>query len=723
MTRTELDNKQVTTSTIERLLRPRTIALVGASTSEGSLGASVLENLKNADYSGKLYLINAKRATIQGRRCLGSIEELPASVDCAVLAIPAASVIESARACASKGIRSLIIFSAGFAEVGVKGRDAQCQLAEIARESGMTLQGPNCLGMVNYVDGIPLTFVSTLTQPRTESVGAAIISQSGALVAVIAVNMRHYRIPLTYSVSTGNEAALGVEDFVDHLIGDKRTRVLVLIVEQFREPGRFLKLARRARAAGQFIVLLHPGRSKAARVSAATHTGAIAGDYEVMRTLVTRSGVIHVESMEELLDVSQLLVHCSELPKGGPAIFTDSGAFKAIALDLCDRLEVDLPQFSSSTVRVLKSNLPPFVPISNPLDLTAQALVNPALYRETLSPVLDDDRVGSVMLGTILTDAKTTATKLPLIADAIRTFRPKKPVIFAALDEGACIAQAVIEQMHNLGVPWFPSPERAIRALARITNSPPFEEISPTVQLPAISDRFEENGFLSEYKSKEVLSRIGISTPVGRLARTEDAALHIANDIGFPVALKAQSTDLPHKSEVGGVVLGIESERDLADAWSSLHRNLERKRPGFRLEGVLVEKMGEKGLELILGARNDPHWGPVLLIGFGGVLAEAIKDIRLLPPDLPIAAIEIELMKLRCSALLSGFRGSSALDVGSAAEAVYRLGHLVKSCPEIAEVDVNPLVIYPKGRGSVALDALISIASKRTTNITTTRSA
>jgi acetate---CoA ligase (ADP-forming) len=707
---------------MERLLRPRTIALVGASTSESSLGASVLENLENAEYSGRLYLINPKRPTIQGRQCLGSIEELPTSVDCAVLAIPAASVIESARVCVLKGVRSLIIFSAGFAEAGMNGQEMQGQLTEIARESGMILQGPNCLGTVNYVDGIPLTFVSTQTQPHTEAPGAAIISQSGALVAVITANMRHYRIPLTYSVSTGNEASLGVEDFVDHLVGDKRTRVLALIVEQFRQPRRFLELAQRAHTAGQFIVLLHPGSSKAARISAATHTGAIAGDYEVMQTLVTRSGVIHVDSMEELLDVSQILVQCSELPNGGPAIFTDSGAFKAIALDLCDRLEIDLPQFSPSTVQALKSNLPPFIPISNPLDLTAQALVNPALYRETLSTVLEDDRVGSIMLGIILTDEKTTATKLPPIVDAIRTCKPNKPVIFAALDEGACLASAASEQMRNLGVPWFPSPERAIRALAQTTASPQVEEINPnTIQVPTISDLFKENGCLPEYKSKEVLSRIGISTPVGRLAKTEVEALHIAKEVGFPVALKAQSTDLPHKSEVGGVVLGIKSELDLADAWSSLHRNLERTRPGLRLEGVLVEKMGEKGVELILGARNDSQWGPVLLIGFGGVLAEAIKDIRLLPPDLPIAAIEEELMKLRCSPLLRGFRGSPALDVGSAAEAVYRLGHLIKSCPEIGEIDVNPLVIYAKGRGSVALDALISIASKRTVNIATTR--
>ena len=258
--------------------------------------------------------MNPKRPVIRGRASLGSIEELPEGIDCAVLAIPGGAVLASARACAQRGIGSLIVFSAGFAEAGEEGREAQRELARIAAEHGMLLEGPNCLGMVNYVDRIPLTFVATPPQPGTHASGAAIVSQSGALAAVIAVNMRRHRIPLTYSVSTGNEAASGVEDFLEHLIRDETTRVFALVVEQFRRPRRFLELARRARASGKFIVLLHPGRSKAAQASAATHTGALAGDYEVMHALVTHAGVIHVESMEELVDVSQILVRCPELP-------------------------------------------------------------------------------------------------------------------------------------------------------------------------------------------------------------------------------------------------------------------------------------------------------------------------------------------------------------------------------------------------------------------------
>ena len=282
----EAEQTEVTRAGLERLLRPRSIALVGASTTPGSLGECVLTNLEENGYRGNLYLVNPKRPIIRGRQCLGSIEELPPGVDCAVLAIPGAAIVASARACAANKVQSAIVFSAGFAEAGEEGRIAQRELARIAQDHDMVIEGPNCLGMVNYLDGIPLTFVVTPPQTAATVPGAAIISQSGALVAVIAVNMRHQGVPLTYSVSTGNEAASRVEDFVEHFVGDKTTRVLALVVEQFRQPKRFVSLARRARQAGQFVVLLHPGRSKAARASAATHTGAIAGDYEVMRTLV-----------------------------------------------------------------------------------------------------------------------------------------------------------------------------------------------------------------------------------------------------------------------------------------------------------------------------------------------------------------------------------------------------------------------------------------------------
>ena len=465
-----LDSRQVVAGKLDRLLRPRSVALIGASATPGSLGGSVLANLETAGYAGDLYLVNPRRPILHGRQCLGSVEELPPGIDCAVLAIPAPAVLASAQACAVKGCGSVIVFSAGFAEAGEDGKAMQRELAGIAREHDMVLEGPNCLGMVNYVDRIPLTFIATPPQQQPSAPGAAIVSQSGALAAVIAVNMRHHRIPLTYSISTGNEAANGVEDFVEHLIGNPATRVLALVVEQFRQPKRFLELARRARAAGQFLVLLHPGRSRAARASAATHTGAIPGDYELMHRLVTLAGVVHVESLEELVDVTQILARCRELPRGGPAILTESGAFKALALDLCERTGLELPALLPATESALREALPAFITPTNPLDLTAQGLVDPSLYRRTLSPMLEADRFGSVLLAILLTDARTTRLKISPILDAIRRLKPRKPVIVAALDEGAPFDVSELEQLRDLGVSCFPSPERALRALARVTR-------------------------------------------------------------------------------------------------------------------------------------------------------------------------------------------------------------------------------------------------------------
>jgi acetate---CoA ligase (ADP-forming) len=703
-----LENSHTTRARPDCLLRPSSIALVGASPTPGSLGQCVLLNLRNAQYSGDLYFVNPKRPFIEGRQCLGSIDELPSNVDCAVLAIPGSAVLEAAQACARKDIGSLIVFSAGFAESGEKGKAAQRDLARLAQDRGMIIEGPNCLGMVNYVDSIPLTFVVTPPQVESELSGVAILSQSGALAAVIAVNMRHHGISLTYSVSTGNEATHGIEDFLEHLIDDAGTRVMALVVEQFRKPKQFLELARRARENDKFIVLLHPGSSNAARESAATHTGAMAGDYQVMRTLVTHAGVVHVESLEELVDVSQILLRIRELPRKGAAVFTESGAFKAVTLDLCERIGLELPGLSHAAERALREALPAFIPTSNPLDLTAQGLVDPDLYRRTLPAVFEDPQFGSVVLGIILTDPTTTALKLPPILDAIKSLKPQKPVIFAALDEGAPFDTEGIREMRNLGVPCFPSPERALRALALVTLLGRHDfartEGTPPRSLPAI-----EQGMLPEHRAKELLKRFGISVPEGGLASSLDEAVQVANRIGFPVVLKAQAVDLPHKSDAGGVILDIGNESALTESWYTLHRNLKESKPGLVLEGVLVERMGPKSAELIVGARNDPEWGPVLLVGFGGVLAEAMRDVRLLPPNLSVQEIGQELNSLQCSVLFRGFRGSPPLDVEAVAQILFNLGRLIRSSPEIEEIDINPVVVFPRGKGALALDALIAV--------------
>ena len=704
-----LENTRRVETKLDRLLRPRSIALVGASSTAGSLGESVLLNIEDAGFGGDLYLVNPKRPTIHGRTCFGSIDELPPGVDCAVLAIPGTAVVSAVRSCATRGIGSAIVFSAGFSEAGVEGREAQSELARIARDHNILIEGPNCLGMVNYIDRIPLTFVVTPLPDRAALQGTAIISQSGALAAVIAVNMRHYAIPLTYSISTGNEAVCGVEDFVEYMIGDPATRVIALVVEQFRQPKRFLELAACAREAGQFIVLLHPGRGTAARASAATHTGAIAGDYEVMSTLVQHAGVIHAESMEELVDITQILVRCSELPHGGPAIFTESGAFKALALDLCESVGLQLPALSARSERALREVLPSFIPPSNPLDLTAQGLVDPGLYRRTLPPVLDEELFGSVLLGIILTDPKTTQLKMPPIVEAVRSLKPRKPLIFAALDEGAPFDFPELEELRALGVACFPSPERAVRALARVTAFARRDGACESVAQISVTLPRDRAGPLSEAESKQILAQLGISIPNGTVVQNSQDAIRVALEIGFPVVLKAQSPDLAHKSDAGGVILGVKSEEELLGGWSKLYSNVQTARPEITLDGVLVERMGDKGVELIVGARNDPQWGPVLLVGAGGVLAEAMGDVRLLPPDLTRDSIVDELRKLRCGALFAGFRGAPPLDIEAVADVVSKVGCLMRSAPNIVEIDINPLVVYAQGQGTVALDALIAI--------------
>lgn len=692
---------------LTRLLRPRSVAIVGASSTPGALGESVLRNLEQANFQGDLHLVNPKRSEIRSRACVPSIDDLPEGIDCAVLAIPRAAVLDAITACARRRFGSAILFAAGYAESGAEGKAEQERLAEIARSSGMVLEGPNCLGMVNGLDGIPLTFVLTPVNGLPPGKGLAIVSQSGAMAAVLGVSLRKYDLPITYSISTGNEAATGVEDYVEYLIDCEETHVITMIVELFRNPRRFLKLAERARARGKRIVLLHPGRGAAARESAATHTGALAGDYDLMRVKVTHAGVVVVESLEELIDVSQLLIRCPMVPQGGAAVLTESGAFKALALDQCEQIGLALPALSPETAHKLRQALPPFIPPSNPLDITAQGLADPDLYRRTLPPILQDPNFGSLVLSIILTDEATTALKFPPILAALHEVRSEKPILFAALDEGAPTPAPYLAELTALGVPFYPSPERAFRALARQTQSET-EFARPRSLHPLPHNQLAlPPGALPEYRGKEALAAAGIPIPPGALARTIDEAQQIAAKIGFPVVLKAQATGLPHKTEAGGVVLDIADASQLSDAWTALHDNIARVRPGLTLDGILVERMARKGAELIVGARNDPDWGPIVLAGFGGVLAEALHDVRLLPPDLTADAIVDGLLKLKGAAILRGFRGSPALDVRAAADIVRRIAGLIASTPGIREIDVNPVVVYPEG--AVALDALIVV--------------
>ncbi len=688
---------------LSRLLKPRSIAIIGASATPGALGKSVLDNLERHGFAGEIYLINPKRAIIGGRECLGSIDELPPGVDAAVLAIPGPAVIDAVRALAARGVGAAVIFAAGFAEGGDEGQAAQTELARIAVQTGMIIEGPNCLGMTNYVDGIALTFVET-PAIRLDRPGIGIVSQSGAMAVVLGTTLMAKDLGISISVSTGNEAASGVEDYVDYLIDDPHTAVIGMIVEQFRDPARFLALASRAGETGKQIVLLHPGTSSAARESAATHTGAMAGDWQLMKAMVTHAGVILVGNLEELGDVLDIASRAPPVRAGGVAVLTESGAFKALTLDLAQTISLELPSIEGTTHARLRAGMPDFIPVSNPMDLTAQALVDPDLYRRTLEPLLADDRFVAVVMGIIQTDRATAARKFPPIIDAVRNLSLDKPVIFAGLDEGAEIPPEYIRDLRFLGIAYFPSADRAMRALARLIN---LSAMDRTVIDAAPVALTMQPGSIPEYEAKRILAPLGIAFPTGGMARSVDEACAAARAVGYPVAMKAQAAALGHKSDAGGVILKIADEDALRAAWGRLYENVARYDASIVLDGALIEAMGEPGVELIIGARNDPEWGGVILAGFGGVTAELIHDVRLLPVGLSRAAIIGELRQLKQAALFDGYRGAPPLDVEAVADIVVALGCLIRGTPQVREIDLNPVVVYAKGKGAVALDALI----------------
>jgi acyl-CoA synthetase (NDP forming) len=691
---------------IARLMRPRSVAIVGVSPEPSSAGFLMLRNLDHHGYTGTIHLVSRNRTEINGRACVKTIDELPEGVDAAMLLIPRVAIEDAVKACARRGVGGIIIFAAGFGEAGGEWKAAQDRIAAIAEEAGIALCGPNCLGIVDFAHHIPLTFSAQLGAPLDVRSGVVVVAQSGGLAGVVRVALNAKGIPVTCTVSTGNEAVLGLEDYVAHLIEDETTQVVAAFAEQIRKPARFLEVAARARALKKPIVLLHAGRSAAAQESARSHTGAMVGDYAVMETILAHSAVIHVESLEELIDVSELMMRFPAPPTKGCAMVTDSGAVKGMTLDFCERVGLDLPPLSPALEAKLQAELPEFVGATNPLDLTAQAITHVEMYERTMGPLLADESYGSLVLTAIVSSASDYAlTKGRASLKAM--IGSRKPVIFAMLGDEADVPAKLIEEARAGNVPFFRSPERAFRALARVTEyGRTLEQAGKRVAakiaaFPALPGRRT----LTEQASKTYLAACGLKMPKGRLARSLAEARGSATEIGFPLALKLQSAALSHKSDAGGVMLNIGDLAALDAAWEKLQE--VARGHSLALEGILVEQMAKRGIEMIVGARRDPNWGPVLAVGLGGIWAEALGDIRLLPVGLGEDEIVQEIGSLRGAKLLAGMRGTPPADVRALAQVVMLIGSVMAARPEISEIDINPLTVYPQGEGALALDALI----------------
>lgn len=694
------------TAAVARVLRPRSVAIIGASSRPDAISQSILQGLNGCGFAGPIHLVGKSAPIIDGRPVIADIEALPEGVELAVITLPAAGVRDAIASCVRRKVGAALVLAAGFAEVGAG--DVQDDISRIAREGGLALCGPNCMGFTNNIDGLTLHMRYervSVDARRLEpgEAGTAFVGQSGGMVGHMQRSARKRGMPMSYVISSGNEAGLDLADYMAFLVDDAATRAIAIYAEQIKRPGEFLAMCARARSAGKHIILLHPGRSSRARAAAQSHTGALMGDHGAMITIVRDAGVLVVDSLDEMMDVSELLSRYPEPSVKGPAVLTASGALVALVNDFADELGMEFPALDETTAETLKKDLPAFGTPGNPLDTTA-GLAPGALTRLTRNLLAAPD-IGSLLIAFPIYSIKPIQDFLDGVAGTT------KPVVFVPAGDGAPLPTDAEEAAGSGAFVYWHSSERALRAMAlyaaygkSLARQRCADRPAPFAGLPSW-----QPGTQVEWIGKQTLAAIGIPTPPGALATNVQEAQQIAARIGYPVVLKAQAAQLSHKTEAGGVILGIGDDAALLAAWKTLHDNVSRANPALNLDGALVERMAPRGLELMLGARRDPAWGPVLLLGLGGIWAEALGDVRLLPATASRDDIKADLLKLRAAALLTGFRGAPPVDIDAVADAGVRLGRLMQTAPAIAEVDINPLVANAQGQGVIALDALIIV--------------
>jgi acetate---CoA ligase (ADP-forming) len=687
---------------VARFLNPRSVAIVGMSTRAGSAGQVILQCLKVNDFTGDVHLVGRSDAPIDGRPVLKSPDELPEGVDLAVFTLPAAAVRDAMEACARRKVGSAMVFAAGFAETGDYA--TQDAVGATARAAGVAVVGPNCLGITNNVDGHFLHMLYARKALRGVTNGVAFVGQSGGLLGHFQRASDGRSIPLSYVISTGNEAGLETTDFLEFLVDDAATRVIVAYCEEIRRPQAFLAALRRARAAAKPVVLMLAGRSAKSRKAAQSHTGALIGDYANMRTQVEDAGAIVVGTMDETVDLVQILQRFPTPPTKGPGIITASGAYVGLVNDFAEDIGLDLPELAPATLQKIKETLPPYGNYGNPLDTTAGFA--PPMLPIITKALIDDPNVGMLFVSFPIN------TAIPFKGFNEGMAHSPKPKVVCALGDTWQLGDDVAAAARESPAIYSRSSDRMLRAVALYTKygrqlaRKHAEAAAPIDGLPTLG-----KGPQPEWLGKKVLAAAGLRVPDGALARTADEAVALGRKTGFPVVLKAQAAALTHKTEAGGVALNLADEAALGAAWDRMMANIKRAAPDVVLDGALVETMCPRGVELMVGAKRDPGWGTVLLLGLGGIWVEALGDVQLLPGSADAAQVREAIGKLRSARLLAGLRGAPAADIEAVVQAVLAIGALMQGAPEIAEIDVNPLMVHAAGQGATALDALIVTSS------------
>jgi acetyl coenzyme A synthetase (ADP forming)-like protein len=716
----EKEEKRERTSTLaslRSLLKPESVALIGASRHPGSIGYILLQCLMQRGYSGKIYPVNPNIDSLMSLKTYHSVLDIPGDVDMAIIAVPAKIVARVADECGHKGVHTLVVISDGFRELGPEGASREKELRDIVLGHGMRLIGPNCMGVINTDPSINMNATFSPVYPPAGNV--AFLSQSGAMGLVVLEYANNLDMGISTFVSVGNRADISSNDLLEYWEQDPATDVILLYLESFGNPRKFSRIARRV-AKRKPVVVVKGGSTQAGSRAAASHTGAMATSDVVSDVLFQHADIIRVNLMEEMFDVAALLSN-QPLPRGRRlVIVTNGGGPGIIAADASARHGLTLPQPSPEFVAKLKSILKRDISIHNPIDTTAGA--DAGEFRSILRLLADDENSDAVLVIFIPPIIGDTGDFESAVRDVASDFRNKdKPLLTCFLGQRGFKAK-----LGSSGrfVPSYPFPEEAVSALARAVEYaemrrkpagkiPEFQGINRSeareIIGKALSRSTQRPLWLEPQEIIDLLTCYGMRFVETMEARTPTEAAAAAVKIGFPVAVKLDSSTITHKSDVGGVVLGLNSADEVKQAFNDIRIRLAKKGRKNEMQGVMVQKMVEEGVEAIVGVTQDPNFGPLIMFGSGGVYAELMKDVVLkLQPITDLDAKEM-ISSIKMARLFKGFRGSPPADTGAVQELLLRLSTMVDDIPQISELDFNPVKVMPQGNSYWIVDARIML--------------
>jgi acetyl coenzyme A synthetase (ADP forming)-like protein len=701
---------------LDGLFYPRSIAVIGASRQPGSVGHSLLANLLMNRYQGIIFPVNPYASSVLGLKCYPRVLEIPDDLDLAVIIVPSRIVAPVLEDCGRMGIKAAIVISAGFKEIGGEGVELERRVLEVSRKYEIALVGPNCLGIINTDPDSQMNATFATDMPKAGNIG--FISQSGALCVAVLNYAQEANIGFSKFISMGNKAGVGENELLAYLKSDPRTDVILMYLEDLVDGREFMRIARQTTGSIKHpkpIIALKAGRTLPGARAASSHTGSLAGSDRVYDAIFEQSGVLRVETLEELFDYVKGFSR-QPLPKGSNVgIVTNSGGPGILATDACIRHGLNIPPLSGPTVLKMRRALAKTASLHNPVDLVAEAQAEQ--YEVALRSILKDGQIHSAIV--ILTS--TAFTKVDQISAAVARVAGEfeKPVVCCLL--GVFDVSKGIEILEAAGIPNYRFPESAARVLSEMskftlwlvrpqTRARTYRVDRAKVERILSAAQEEGRQFLLEQEAYDVLRAYRFPVIESRLAATETEAAKAAQEIGFPVVLKIASPDVVHKFDFDAVRLDIQDESAVRQAYREILKNVRLRKRAARIVGVTVEKMAPPGKEVILGMSRDVQFGPVLMFGLGGIYVEALEDVSFrLAPIREYSALAM-IRKTKTHKILEGFRGGPVYDLDAIAECLKRLSQLVVDFEDIQELDINPMFVYEKGQGCRIVDARIVIA-------------